>query len=69
MDENRNIYFVKSDQKMFALLLSHESWNITGKPRSLDLARKQKEAREGGGEPTTWKTQDALQQRGWTVQD
>ena len=34
---------------MFALLLSHESWNITGKPRSLDLARKQKEARKGGG--------------------
>ena len=49
MDENREIYFVKSDQKMFALLLSHENWNITGKPRSLDLARKQKEAREGGG--------------------
>ena len=66
IDENRKVYFVKSDKKMFALLLSHESWNITGKPRSLDLARKQKEARERGGEPTT---QDALQQRGWTVQD
>ena len=49
MDENRKVYFVKSDKKMFALLLSHENWNITGKPRSLDLARKQKEARERGG--------------------
>ena len=58
MDENRKVYFVKSDKKMFALLLSHESWNITGKPRSLDLARKQKEAREGGsqqlGRPKTY---------------